>query len=154
MPFAVAKWPSQSDPRTSIFGGPGWAFGSVVSWAWIMSTTAATGPWTRYNSGVLVKSTVDIFTETQWSGFGSHPPTTATVTRKSTQPTIIPPDSIELTVDVVSIPPGREAAASQRYVYPFAVAVFDGFVMIDDATGLPDVDFPNPVKITPAIWNL
>jgi len=154
MPFAVAKWPSHSDPRTSIFGGVGWAFGAVPPWTWIVSTTGASGPWAAFNAGIVCKSTFDDFNQTDWAGEDFGPSTLATVTRKSTQPPFNPPDSLELSLTAVSVALPRDAAAVQEFIYPFAVAVFDGFIMIDGATGLPDVNFPNPVKITPAIWSL
>ncbi len=153
MPFEVTNWPYSPDPRSALFGGVGWDFGAVPPWSWIISTTNATAPWTALNSGILVMSTFDDFVQTDWGGSDVPPSVAATVTRKSDQPPINPPNSLELSVRLLSDPPGREASGVQEFIYPFAVAVFGGFAMIDVATGLPDPNLPDPIQITPAIWN-
>jgi len=153
VPFAVTNWPYSLDPRPASFGGVGWGFGAVPPWAWIMSTTNATGPWTSLNDGILVKTLTDDFTVTEWNGLNGGGTVLASVTKTGTQPPTSPTNSLRIVPRVVTIPPGRNSLSLVVLSYPFAVAVFGGFVMIDLGTGLPDVDLPDPVQIVPAIWD-
>lgn len=118
-----------------------------------MSTSNATGPWVSLNDGVVIKSLTDGFTVTEYEGLNGPATVLAALTKTGTQPPAAPDNSLRLTPRLTAIPPGRVAVANQIYFYPYPIAVFDGFAMIDLGTGLPDIDLPDAIKITPVLWN-
>ncbi len=153
MPFAVSKWPYSPDPRNGIFGGWGWGDGAVPSWAWIMATTGATGPWTSLNGGIVVYAESNNPNVTEYEGLDSGEVVLAAVTKTGFQPPLSGSTSLLLTVRVTNAGLGRVAVVVKNYFLPNAIQVFGGFTMIDLGTGLPDVNLPNAVEITPALWN-
>lgn len=154
MPFAVSKWPYSSDPRGPEFGGHGWAWGAVAPYAWILSTTNASGPWTFLNDGIILKSSYDDLNTTLWDAVDLTPGEEVRLSKFGAEPPSFPPNSIVLTVQFRTGFPIKLSEDFQFYEYPDAVQVFDGFVVTEVGTGDPDPFIPDPVKVTPAKWNI
>lgn len=153
MAFAVRQWPTAPDPRSSLFSFAGWDFSQVAPWQWIVSTTGASGAWAFLNDGFVVPATSDDGFDTQWSGTVPDSGGTTVVLSKFGRevPVAMPPFTLEWlwTIDVPST--GQQGRAHAFILFPAAIVVFGPLAMLD--TGVPILDLPNPVKITPAKWD-
>lgn len=154
MPFAVSQWPYSPDPRGASFDLPGWAFGQVPPWAWVLSTTDATGCYTNYNDGVILKPTSQVPGVTVFENVDVQPDGGgARLTLTGTQEPTGPPPGITKTMFLEVLAFGFQAWTSTlTLLYPTAIQEHGPFVMVN--TGTPCGTLPNPMKITPAIWNV
>lgn len=154
MPFAVSQWPYSPDPRTAQFDQTGWDFGQVPPWSWIISTTAATGPFDIFNSGVVVKPFAALATETLFRQVDVLPEDITV--RLSSQGFIVPfgmPPGITKTLKItIAQPEFTEAEGQIDLTFPTAIAVQGPIVM----TVLPPPigTIPNPMVLTPAKWDV
>lgn len=153
MPFAVSKWPYSPDPRTGIFGGHGWDDVDVPPWVWLMKTSGATGPWTSLNTGIPTKVFFESPFFVGYSGASVDLSVQTQVHITTFEPPLPSGNTIRIFPQVVEVSTGRGSNALREFVYPQGIQVFGSFVMVDAGTGIPDPDFPNPVTITPQIWN-
>jgi hypothetical protein len=154
MPFAVRQWPAAPDPRSSLFSFEGWNWGQVVSFQWVVSSFGARGAWSFLNDGFIVPSVSDDGVDTQWSA--AVPGSGGTVVTLSKfghpAPIGIPPFTIEWLWTVDMPQTGEQGRSFDFLLRPDAIQVFGPLEMLD--SGVPIPNLPNPVTITPAIWNL
>ena len=154
MPFAVSQWPYSPDPRGSAFDILGWNFGQVPPFKWILSTTDATGIMAIYNTGILVDVVFEIPGVTQWA----HPVELPGFMRVSMTflgfdtPQGAPPGTtkqMQISITESSVPTWN---GNLDLLFPTAIAVQSPFAMtqLNPSGG----DFPNPMAITPAKWNV
>jgi len=131
----------------------GWDFGQVAPWTWVISTIGATGTLDIFNAGVAVKPTTALPDQTVWEDDGTLPGGVSVSLKIAgfELPIGAPPgDTIFATMLV------KEGAiftwtGSFSALYPTAIAVHSPFPMVNVAPS--GGTFPNPLKITPAIWN-
>ncbi len=153
MAFQVTKWPYSPDPRFSNFNFPGWDFGQVPPWKWIVSTTGATGPEAIYNDGVLLEPADLTPASTRWDAVASllFDQDTALKILGTELPTGPGPGitkTFELTLFENMLENWQGIITR---LYPTAIQVHGGFNMVK--TGTPVGTIPNPMFITPVIWN-
>lgn len=154
MAFAVRQWPKAPDPRSSLYSFAGWDWGQVVSSKWIVSSTGATGAWSFLNDGFIVGPKSDDGSLTIWEAIVPDSGGTIVGLEKTGHeaPVGSPPFTIAWfwRIDVPST--GESGSAFEQLVFPKAIRVFGPLVMLDSSLPIPDL--PNPVTITPAIWDL
>ncbi len=154
MPFAVSQWPYTPDPRTAQFDQMGWDYGQVPPWAWILSTTGATGPFAVFNNGVIVKPFAAGVDDTLFRQVVTLPDDiTVRLTSKGFNPPLGGPGGTSKRLSVrIAQPEFQEASGVLNKNYPTAIAEQGPMtIVVDDP---PIGTFPNPMAITPAKWNV
>lgn len=154
MAFGVSQWPYTPDPRLSDFAIIGWGEGQVPPWAWIISTTGATGIYEPYNSGVAVRNTIR--TPTLGEFFqDSDLPGNVNVRWTTTGTQAVAPGPPPFTMDMllkIQVLTVTVWVAQIRALYPTAIAVQGPFVKL--AGGTPGGTIPNDMFCTPAPWDI
>lgn len=153
MPFAVSQWPNGPDPRQADYNILGWNFGQVPPWQWIVSTTDATGLLAVFNDGVLCVNvfnspSIGIFVvvDALPGGLALIFSITGTQEPAGGPPTFTIHANLQFFKDT-----GLLYTADLKPTYPVAIQVQSGFVMVEFSTAFGT--FPNPVIITPAVWD-
>jgi len=152
MPFAVSQWPYSPDPRGPGFSVIGWHFGQVVSWKWLVTSSAATGRYSFLNDGLIVASTFDDGATTTWGGSPPFPPTTVVSLVKVGLPAPggVPPRTITFRLQIFTGPPPLIVEALELFTFPVAIQQFGPWVV--RLLGVPVPEIPNGVTITPTNW--
>lgn len=154
MPFAVTQWAVEPDPREPDFNIIGFNVGQLPPWTWILATTNATGIWSIFNDGILVRPTTLLPEDTVFEEVGTLPDDiTVIVSSKGQQLPVGPPPGITKSIGIIL----RESlvdrwSGGEEWLYPDAIRVFGGIDMAEDSPS--DGDIPDPMSLTPAKWNV
>ncbi len=153
MPFAVSQWPYSPDPRLAQFDNPGWDYGQVPPWTWILKTTGATGLAAIFNSGVTVKPFAQVPGAVTFENVDVLPDDVTCILAHTTfQDPIGPPGPFTVFMAIVIRQLGSpEFSGTLDQLYPTAIAIQGPFPMQKIGIGVGTM--PNPVETTPAIWN-
>lgn len=153
MPYAVSQWPYSPDPRGPDFGLIGFDFGQVPPWKWLMESTGALSPYDPLNDGMVWEPAFFAPDSMQFAPvvpligvddqvlefFGSQDPVGA------------PPGTTMFMQVRFELTGPLQQSGSRILLYPTAIAVQGPFNMMNQ--GLPSVLIPNPITITPLVWD-
>ncbi len=153
MPFRVSQWPYSPDPRTAQFDNPGWDYGQVPPWAWVIDTSDATGLAAVFNDGVLVKPTTVLPGQVTFENVDVLPDDVTVEMKHTTfQEPVGPPPLATVFITVIIRQLGLpEFSGVIGLLYPTAIAVQGPVPMQKVGAGVGTM--PNGTETTPAIWN-
>lgn len=154
MPFAVTQWADEPDPREPDFNLYGFNVGQLPPWTWILSTTNATGIYTIFNDGVLMRPTIVAPEDTRFDNVDTLPDDiTVIVSSKGQQTPVGPPPGITKSIGIILLESLVDKwSGGKEWLYPDAIRVFGGIIMAEDSPSGGTV--PDPMSLTPAKWNV
>lgn len=154
MPYAVSQWPYSPDPRAASFDLIGFNYGQVPPWAWVLSTTDATGLAEPFNGdGVIVKPFTILPQQVSWSNVDPLPDDVSVTMNHSGFPVPVPPGpNTQFHSFIVWQGVLPEFSASFGLLWPDAIVQRP--FPVATKVGLGIGTMPNPLVATPAIWNI
>lgn len=154
MPFGVSQWPYSPDPRLPSFGIYGLNFGQVPAWAWTLSTTNATGLAAVFNGGVIVKPTTILPGQTVFANVDVLADLVRCTVKFSGFLEPFGPgfDETFFVTPIIFQDDDPEFSGVESWLYPDGIRVFDSIDMIKVGIGVGTM--PDPMKITPEIWDV
>ena len=154
MAFAVTQWPKSPDPRAPDFNLYGFNVGQLPPWTWILSTTNATGIWSIFNAGVVMRPTIELPEDTRFDNVDTLPDDiTVIVSSKGQQLPVGPGAGITKSIGIILLEGLVDRwSGGKEWLYPDAIRVFGGIDMAEDSPSAGDV--PDPMALTPSKWNV
>lgn len=154
MPFGVSQWPYSPDPRQPDFGIYGLNFGQVPAWAWTLSTTNATGLAAVFNAGVIVKPVTILAGQTVFENVDDLGDLVTCSVKFSgfLEPFGPSFDETFIVTPIIRQDGDPEFSGLKGWLYPDGIRVFDGIDMTK--VGIGTGTMPDPMKITPEIWDI
>lgn len=150
MSFRVSKWPYSPDPRPPDYAITGFDFGEVPPWRWVAKTTGALPPYEALNDGVTWEN--DVFDATFALYLPVNPIAGVTDPLLGHFGTQEPVDGHTVEWLLSFFTTGADAATIGELdeLYPVAIAE-RSFTMVN--VNAPPPYFPNPLVLTPHLWN-
>lgn len=154
MPFGVSQWPYDPDPRLPDFDLFGFDFGQVPPWAWILSTTNATGLAAVFNGGVVIKPTIILPGQVTFANVDTLPDLVTCTVKHSgfLEPVGPPPDKTLFMTPIIRQDGNPEFSGVLGQLYPVAIKVHTPIPMTKVGIGIGTM--PDPMKLTPAVWDI
>jgi hypothetical protein len=152
MPFAVSQWPYSPDPRTAEYALTGFDFGQIPPWRWFMQTTDALDPYGILNTGLVWERTAHTIASATFAPIVPTPGITDPVL--TFFGTLLPSGGVTMEFFCSFFITGADPATAGfiNALYPLAIAE-RSFTMVNQT--LPPPSFiPNPLVITPRLWDL
>ncbi len=154
MPFGVTQWALSPDPRPVDFNFPGWDFGQMPPWRWLLSTTNATGIWAIFNAGVVVEFSFGFPNDSGFVEVDTLPDDITVILKiLGHQTPIGPPPGITKSIGIILLVLGVDKwSGGKEWLYPTAIEERTGIVLAEDSPSAGDI--PDPFKMTPRKWNV
>ena len=154
MPFGVRRFPGSRDPRGALFCYQGFAWGGVPAIVYRFSTTGALAPFDRLNgAGVVVGFTFGTGGHHQWFNgdmTSDHLNLTFDIFGDAFGLDAGPTYSVEWILSITA-PMEDYYIGVQRALYPDAINGWPTIALTQVGIGTNQI--PNPVLITPCIWD-